>query len=341
MSKLNKILFKIILSSISIGCLWILIGQIDLDSIKNGFVLIKESNSIYLYILLSLISLLARSERFYLLNINSKLSGIKNLRLLIIIGTAIRNISMNFVPLRAGELSIPAILKLSNPKEQIGDTLHPIWISMVFDIIALLLLGLSFVICSLILDFNVTEVRNHLGTSSLISILLFGVIALTALYNFNSLSSILIKLKIGNINFKIFNLDINFKKIITKIPNYTLSQISRLLLLSLVIRVSKYISLSALFFSISETGVPSYELVFFVIISFIIAELASSLPGSGVMGFGGYELVFQYLINHLAPELKCTFNLITSIHLVGFVSEISIATIAIIFCLIVGLFNKK
>ena len=125
-------------------------------------------------------------------------------------------------------------------------------------------------------------------------------------------------------------------------PNLSFSTSARILILSLIIRIAKYLALTNLFLRLSDGAFPTTNNILAIFISFVGAELVASLPGSGVFGFGGYELAFQSIITSIGPDLRCNLNIITSIHLLGLLTEISFCLLILpIFLLLSKLIKKR
>jgi len=93
------------------------------------------------------------------------------------------------------------------------------------------------------------------------------------------------------------------------------------LILSLTLRVFKYFSLSILF--IDALGIHSRfseAIIYHVLLlplCFIVSEAVASLPASGLFGFGGYELSFDYSYSLLFNNIENLTSVVFSIHLVS------------------------
>jgi hypothetical protein len=338
MNKLHKIASKVVFSTISILLLAILVNQLDLNQIKSFLSVLINGKSLLLYVCLAIVSLFARSERFFIIHSISQKSTSLPLRLTILAGTALRNASMSVIPLRIGELSVPTLLRITNPKEKISKNLNPVWISILFDMSALFILGLTlFIAMKFYTNTSLNNSNLKIGFIENIMIISISFCLIFSLLNFTKIiSKTLNSIFLKKINIKVFKYHFSPSKISKNIPILTFSLTLRILLLSIIIRISKYLSLTNLFFALSESIEPNLDNIFPIFIAFVSSEIFSSLPGSGVMGFGGYELTFQWILKLLLPLVACTLTTITTIHLIGFIVEIAIACTVIPTCLILS-----
>lgn len=324
-----KKLSKVILSLVSIVLIIFLYIQVDFSKILELLKTLKDSKSLIVYILLALMSLIARAERFIIVSKKDSYQNITKIRLLILAATSIRNLSMSVVPFRLGELSIPLILKMNDKEEGITQNIHPIWISVLFDFTALLILSLILLVS--ILFFEPLAISNLNFSSTQFSILVITLsltIASMLLFPF-FLKKFSDKKLFQFTKKKIPLINSSSDEIFSKIPDLSFSLNFRILSLSLLIRVSKYMSLTLLFYSLNNDLIPNFINSFFISVSFISAELFSTLPGSGIMGFGGYEVVFTYCIKSLVFYSANTINVIAAIHLLGLLVELALAAIII------------
>lgn len=289
------------------------------------------SNSLLLYVLLAILSLIARAERFLIINNKDLDIHLTHIRLLVLAGTSIRNLSMSVIPFRLGELSIPLLLRLKNPTEHISKNIHPIWISIIYDLAALLIFSVFFgvaILCSEINEFSISGIT--IGYYTIVSAL-FAMIGTALLL----LSLPMIPKKVSEkhqyhaLKIKLPLIKLSIYEILQDIPQINFLRSIRILVLSLLLRTSKYISLAFLFYSLNNSVIPNFTTTLFVVASFVSAELFSSLPGSGVMGFGGYELIFSICMGFFKPELKDAINIVTVIHILGFAVEIILGILII------------
>jgi len=254
---------------------------------------------------------------------------------------------MNFIPLRLGELTVPTLLKFLKTKEKISSTIQPIWISIIFDIVALLFLIVVTLLGALFFenDLTINQISKFSPQENfwiLVVVVLVLVTLSVILIYLTSISKKFLQNSIINkLSFETKKFSFEPSKIADNIPNLTLGFTSRILTLSLIIRISKYLALASLFFSLSGSSEPSYRNILIILIGFISAEFFSSLPGSGIMGFGGYELTFQFILSTLNPNLICPLSYITSIHLMGLSVELILATIVVPSCLISAKLTKQ
>jgi hypothetical protein len=132
-----------------------------------------------------------------------------------------------------------------------------------------------------------------------------------------------IRLTINNIKIYFINHNSNKERI-------------KLLFLSLIIRLLKYISLFTLFKELTKTIFSLRNLSLF---SFGLSatELSSILPVQGIAGFGTWELSFKYIFDILKIGVKDPFLIGFIIHTTTQIWEYSIG----ILCLLIVLYQMN
>ena len=286
-----KLLLKLLISSALTA---LLVKDLSKETSVEGLISIisnTDANSVYIFCLLSLTSLLLRSYRyFYALSISSA-KKLDFTRILAI--TSVRNLSVDLIPARIGELSYFFLLNLYG--------------------ISLANSSAVFVVC-FVLDFLVLAILGLLVLSVSTEMLSIFWLLLTILF---SASYLLIKLP-QILSF----LETRFQKLsaLKTVLNsqdlvklQSLNFLTMLSLLTIALRLAKYSSLFFLLRGVLKGA--NYDLSKFhpldCTIAFVLAEASASLPASGIMGFGAYEKAWTAVMN--AGNLT---SVIFSVHII-------------------------
>ena len=346
---MNKKLYKITKGALSLVIssllIWVLATQISLH-----LILIYIQNISWLglscFTFLSVLGLLLRSYRYKMFLRTPSYSNKpqKNISLHIVLALALRNFVMEFFPFRIGETSILAYLSFI--KIKLTESTRALLACLFLDILSLLI----FMLLALMGFLFAPGLRQN--PNSYLSILIISSAMILALSVFAYLVVYNIK-KVGDVLGSKFNIYINklqdimptalkrFRPIRgTKTTLLLLKKTDRSdwirgLLVSITLRVFKYLSLSILF--IDAIGIQSRfseAIIYHTLllpICFIISEAVASLPASGLFGFGGYELSFDYSYSLLFDNIQNLTSVVFSVHLVSqIVNLITLVTIAII-----------
>ena len=340
--KISKGLLSIVISSLLI---WVLTTQTSMHLVF-GYIQNISLLGLSCFTLLSVLGLLLRSYRFKMFLRTpsySNKSG-KSVSLHIVLALALRNFIMEFFPFRIGETGILAYLSFI--KIKLTESTRALLACLFLDIISLLI----FMLLALIGFLFAPGLRQN--TNSYLSILIVSSATILALSVFAYLVVYNIK-QVGDVLGSKFNIYINklqdimpsslkrFRPIRgTKTTLMLLKKSDRNdwmrgLVVSITLRVFKYLSLSILF--IDAIGIQSRfseAIIYHTLllpICFIISEAVASLPASGLFGFGGYELSFDYSYSLLFNNIQNLTSVVFSVHLVSqIVNLITLIVVAII-----------
>lgn len=261
-----------------------------------------------IYLVLQLGQTLLRAVRYGVLLRAAGERDVPNLFHLTLV-TMTRNMFVDLVPARAGELIYIALLnrgyKLSGQA-----CLSSLAVSFIFDFIAL---GLIFL--TLLLVHLATAAWNPLIAVAALLFLIFPGLALTALYcaprpllrraesflarspafrrNDKSASAgATVPAKAGTINRAIERIVGFLERVVTAIETTRASKtFARTLLLSFGVRLCKYVGLYATFRAVTEVSFPDFAAAspLHVLTALLSSEAAASLPLPTLMSFGTYE----------------------------------------------------
>ena len=329
-----KIIISISISFLILGFMFQLFTK-GMDAASRPQLLIVLKNSLLIFIGIRIcfyfLQTFFRAVRYRLL---IKAAGSKSIPDLFHISlvTIVRNMTVDMLPARLGELSYIAMLNRGYgvPSNICFSSLS---ISFVFDILALLFIIIPIIIYQLITTTVHGWLINAVIAIVFISILLFVFL----FFGFKNFTQILIKRK-GVIFENKFA-----KKIILFLSDFSLAIektrqsgcLLKTLILSIGVRIAKYAGIYFLFLAVVKPSFPQFASagIVSVISALLGAEGASALPIPAFMSFGTYEaggtLVFKLL------GFKNIESLITmiSIHIWSQLSDYLFGGIALIFFL--------
>lgn len=343
---MNQKLYKYTKGAISIFISCILIGvlasQVSFNLIL-GYLQNLSELGLGCFTILSVLGLLLRSYRYKMFLRTPSYSN-RRIGIHIIQALAIRNFVMEFFPFRLGETSILAYLSFI--KIKLTESTRALLACLFLDVVSLLIFMLLALIGFLFAPGLRQNPNGYLAVLiiSSVSILILSLFAYFIVYNIRQVGDVLGAKFSGYIN--------GMQKLIPKslkrfrpfrgtkttlmLLRKTDSKIwMRGLLVSLTLRVFKYLSLSILF--IDAIGIqsrfmeaPIYHTLLLPL-CFIVSEAVASLPASGLFGFGGYELSFDYSYSILFDNIPNLTSIVFSIHLVSqLVNLLTLIVVAII-----------
>ena len=271
----------------------LLIRDLSRETSVEGIINIitnTDAKSVYIFCLLSLCALLLRSYRyFYALGLccDKKLDYTRILAI-----SSVRNLTIDLLPSRTGELSYFFLLNLYGVS--LASSSAVFIICFILDFLVLVFLGL----------FLLSSSQNELLIFYMLLSILF------------SASFLLIKLP-NTLSF----LESKFKKLSfiktildsgTLLKLQTLDSMMKLSLLTLTLRLAKY---SSLYFLLQGVLLGSnFDLTKFqpldCTIAFILAEASTSLPT--IMGFGAYEKTWTAIM-----QIGGVTSVIFSVHIIS------------------------
>lgn len=310
----KKNIIRILTTTLSVFVIFILYKFLSLE---NSIKIFKSINITVIigFSLLSLISLLLRTYRLKIL-IRSAKDSIDPTILDLLFATALRNFLMDFIPFRLAEGGIVAFLKTRGVKVTQSASAVAFGIILDFIVLATLLLPV------LIYFYKTFSAHFPQIDLVLIFLILFTAIGFFILYNFSkSESQASAENQDTGVSSKFSLKALKIKRdFIEELKEVTSSQIYKGIFITLLLRVTKYLSLTILFIDLIPEIINLETTVSYLLISpicFVIAEGFSSLPGSGVLGFGGYELSFTYCFSIFFGSVMDVTSTIFVVHIVN------------------------
>ena len=250
------------------------------------------------YVGLYLFTLLLRAIRYQLLIRLSGETSVPTLKQMIVV-TGIRNMIVDMLPARIGELGYVGILNRVY-SVKLEHCLSSLSISVVFDLIALM-----FVVLLIILkQFFMSEVETW-ALAAFVSSVLIVLVAISGLFLIFPRVITFIENKFSYYIQKKIWIE-KFMSLMSSLSESIIlirqaGEVNKLLLLSITIRIFKYLGFYILFIAVTKssfTALAQLE-VEKVISALIGGELGASLPIPTFMSFGAYEagtaLVFKLL----------------------------------------------
>lgn len=336
----NKFIPKLITLAISASLIYILTQQISLASILK-YLNNVSSSGIIIFSILSFTGLLLRTYR-YRLFLRPTIDMPNLLFLNLTLALAIRNSVMEFLPFRMGEASIVGYLSLI--KIKVIESTRALLACIFLDILSLLLfMGLALLGIAFIPDLSGKP-------TDYLNLLLFGILAVT-IFSFLAYYLVYNIRQIGEV------LSNHFSFYIEKLEHFVPNSLKHLrpfrgtktilvllrktdrgewikgLIISLALRTLKYLSLSILFIdtigSHSQFTEAKLYHTLLLPLCFITSEAVASLPASGFLGFGGYELSFDFSYSLFFNKIPNLTSIIFSIHLITQI--VNIGTLVLIF----------
>jgi len=330
--KMNQKLYKYTkgLLSILISCYLIALLATHL-SLKLILIYIQNLSVLGLasFTILSISGLLLRSYRYKMFLRTPSYSN-RRISLHIIQALALRNFVMEFFPFRLGETSILAYLSFI--KIKLTESTRALLACLFLDVVSLLIFMLLALIGFLFAPGLRQNPSAYLAVliASSVMILVMSILAYLIVYNIR---------KVGDLLGAKFSRYLNILQDLvpkslrrfrpfrgTKTTLMLLRKTDKRewvkgLIISMTLRVFKYLSLSILF--IDAIGIQSrfFEAMLYhtllLPLCFIVSEAVASLPASGLFGFGGYELSFDYSYSLLFDNIKNLTSVVFSVHLVS------------------------
>lgn len=281
------------------------------------------------FTILSVFGLLLRSYRFKMFLRTSSHSK-KRINLHIIQALAIRNLVMEFFPFRLGETTILAYLSFI--KIKLTESTRALLACLFLDVVSLLIFMLLALLGFLFTPGLRENPSGYLAVLIISSamILTLSILAYLIVYNIRKVGDILGS-KFNRYLIVVQNLIPNSLKRFrpirgTKTTLMLLKKTDRSdwikgLMVSLTLRVFKYFSLCILFIDAIGAQSRFFEAMLYhtllLPLCFIISEAVASLPASGLFGFGGYELSFDYSYSLLFDKIENLTSIVFSVHLVS------------------------
>lgn len=298
--------------SITFLIFFIFFKNTSINIIKKSFQELSFS-SVFIYMILSLAGTYFRALRYKIL-----LGGKLKLNELFLI-TLVRNFSVDLLPARTASLLFYTYL---TNKDGIGieEGGASFFVALFYDVLSL----------SVLLSFALLFIK----TGGLYFYILIGAIFLLSLFFIVCMERILILFdkftfvkKIRWIEKSIYDLKKYFSQ------HKSVNERINVFFISLIIRILKYLSLFALFISLTKVSADIKSLSIF---SFGLSatELSSVLPVQGLAGFGTWELSFKYVFLFLKINIKNPFIVGLVIHSVTQVWEYSIGLLSLLFLLL-------
>lgn len=269
--------------------------------------------AVFIYVIFSLTGTYFRALRYKIL-----LSGKLKLKELFLI-TLVRNFSVDLLPARTASLLFYTYL---TNKDGIGieEGGASFFVALFYDVLSL----------SVLLSFALLFIK--MGNSYFY--LLIGAIFFLSIFLILFIEKILILFE--NITF--INKIRWIGKIVNELKEYfsqhrSFKERTNIFIISLIIRILKYLSLFALFVSLTKVSVDIKSLSIF---SFGLSatELSSVLPVQGLAGFGTWELSFKYVFQFLKVNIENPFVVGLVIHSVTQVWEYSIGLLSLLFLIL-------
>ncbi len=344
--KMHSSSFKYIKALLSLVLSCVLIGILARE-VSPSLILTYMSNLSALglasFTILSVLGLLLRAYRFKLF-LRSPSYGNQKIGLHIIQALAIRNFIMEFFPFRIGETSILAYLSFI--KIKLTESTRALLACMFLDIISLLIF-IAFALLGFFFAPSLPQSSNNYLAVLLVISLLFLTISLLAywaVYNIRQVGEFLSN-KFGSYfnelqrlvpkSLKRFRPFRGAKTTLMLLRKTSKAIWIRGLIVSLTLRIFKYLSLSILFIDAIGHDSRFYEAIIYhtllLPICFITSEAVASLPASGLFGFGGYELSFDYSYSLLFSRIENLTSIVFGIHLVSQV--VNLLTLGTVFLL--------
>jgi len=301
---------------ISVIVFYLFFDNISLSDIFYNIVAIPIE--IFLtYALLTIIGTILRAYRYFILL--SKQVSFFDLFLI----TLIRNFSVDLLPGRSASLAFYTIL-LKKKDISFARGSSSFILSVFYDGLALVIM------LSILLLF----IADNLWSGVYISMLIILLISIITVFFSENIIKIIINIKFIKKTKKIYD----FLNEINNYLNLHKNNNERIIIfiLSLLIRIVKYLFIFVLFIGIMKIG---FELNVFSKFSFALAgtELSSLIPIQGLGGFGTWELAFKVLFESLNVMGNNTNNSLIGlaqagiiIHIVSQVWEYGIGIIALI-----------
>ncbi len=319
------------------------------ESIDSLFSMLQNTYlpGVIAYASISLFALVVRALRYYLvLGVSSaeETEALETQKVTfgtLLIVTSIRNALVDFLPARLGELSYFYVLRRYGISMLRAVSVFGVCFALDIAVLALLLILL------LLLSPYYLGMQALIDTSQLSApVLVFGVVVL--LFAFIALLRLDIAARIGTRILKTLsaplaswrprNSVVLFAERITndisgiqKRGNFTL-----FVLLTVALRVSKYLSLYVLLLSVVlPLGVSMQDLdPVLSTVAFLAAEASASLPISGLMGFGAYEGAWTLIFSLSRAEIPSVPSVILLVHLITQVVGYSFGLLGLGFFLI-------
>ena len=310
MSKRRKTWFlaNILLSSALSGLLlYLIFREQSLDEFTSVFIQISWS-CLLLYAFLALLALLLRALRYGVLLKSTRAdSGLSLGKLLMV--TAVRNAFVDFLPARLGEGMFFYLL------HQFG----VIWPRMLTSFVlatvldVLVLLGLLLLVGLLSSGDFVAAMGSPLllfVSGLLLLVGCFVVLRLAALGRFGV--GLVDRFCRGRENW-LSSLKTFLEDVVNELELFKGPEYLKLVLLTIGLRCAKYISLYVLLIGV----LPQVSGLNFGLstLAFVSAEAAASLPASGILGFGAYEVVWATVFSAAGFDLSSPVSIIFQIHI--------------------------
>lgn len=238
----------------------------------------------------------------------------------LLIATAVRNALVDFVPARLGELGFFYICKRYGIHLLATATTFGISIILDFAVLAALLL-------MLFLALQILPTASVVGAASaspallvtlcfaLVIVIAFSIIALK--HGTGWLQWLASRTPQGS---KVLR---SLQRVFESAALYLLRvqnprRYAVLVVLTAAIRTFKYLSLYLLLLAVVARWGHSASTLdpFVTICSFVMAELAASLPASGIMGFGAYEGVWTLIFSTSDVEIPSVSSVVFAVHVI-------------------------
>jgi uncharacterized membrane protein YbhN (UPF0104 family) len=326
-SSLKNHLLKLFALLISSSLVLILISQVSLSTISS-YLSNLSMPALIIFTCISFSGLILRTYRFkmFLRQDNDK-EAISFLNL--VIALSVRNAIMEVLPFRLGEAS--TIGYLSIYKIKVIESTRALLACIFLDIIslaiflALALLGLAFL--------QDTQ-GNSKSFLSIVTLCLSGILTISffsylVVHNIKKIGDILGNTFSSHINkfshlipnsLKHFRPFRGTKTILVLLKKTGKKEWMKGLALSLIIRMLKYFSLSILFIDTIGNHSRFWDAKLYhtllLPMCFIVSEAVASLPASGFLGFGAYELSFEFCYSLLFHKIPNLTSIIFSVHLI-------------------------
>ena len=278
------------------------------------------------YIIASLAQTVIRAVRFRLLITAADDGECPSLFHTILV-TLVRNMTVDMLPSRVGELSYVALM---NRGYKVGapTCISSLSISFLFDLVALVLILSAALIPGL--------AGGAAASKSLIGVLIVvvvvtGIIAALIFAGLHICCSIARKWFGQSPRWKLLDKTLSFlEKLAEAITQTRRSKITlKLLILSLGVRLIKYGSLYALFLAVTRPSFPDLacEPVWNVLYALVGAEAAASLPVPSFMSFGTYEAGGTLALTILGYASAISMVTIGAVHIFSQIVDYSLGGI--------------
>lgn len=303
----------------------VLLGRVDIDGVV-------------LYCLIAVLALILRALRYRAVaqGILDKAGVPSSGRFMIL--TAVRNALVDALPARLGELAFFYVM--SSYGISLLNSAIVFGLTLALDI-ALLLVIVFFAVISLPLFFSdLPVVSSSLAPSSLIALGILSAVILFSLAKLDSIFTLLARLPRA-IQLKpcpaIFKRVLAFAedKLLLIARDFALIRerglFLRLLLLTLALRAAKYCSLYVLLIAvIAQWGIAWQRVSFpIALLAFIGAEATASLPASGFLGFGAYEISWNLVFSLSGMKIPSIMSVILAVHIITQVVGYSIGLLGL------------